>query len=91
MRTYKVLSVRYRSTFLSFLVAIGMGLPALPVLSQSVVPHTLELKDSEIEQTGLKLLREAFQLAQFDQVTLALARAELAVQLLPESSDAWAL
>ncbi|NJN23275.1 MAG: cytochrome c biogenesis factor, partial [Acaryochloridaceae cyanobacterium RL_2_7] len=60
--------MRYRSTFLSVLLALGLGLPVLPVLAQGVVPHTLELKDNELEQTGVKLLREAYQLAQFDQV-----------------------
>ena len=91
MRTYKVFSVRYRSTFLSLLVIFGVSLPTVPVRAQSMVPHTLELKNNELEQTGIKLLQEAFQLAQFDQGPLALSRAKLAVQLLPDSAEAWAL
>jgi tetratricopeptide (TPR) repeat protein len=83
--------VRHRSKFLVLLVVLGLGLTTSPVLSQSGVTHTVTLEQEQLEKAGIQLLREAFELAQYQQLPPALARAELAVQLLPDSSDAWAL
>lgn len=83
--------MRYRSTVSLCLLVLGLGLPLTPAMGQSVLPHTVELREEDLQQTGVRLLREAFQLSQFNQVPLALARAELAVQLIPEEADAWSL
>ncbi len=83
--------MRYRSTIFACLVLLGIGVPLLPARGQGVIPHTVELQPTELENTGIRLLREAFQLSQFDQTPLALERAKVAVQLIPDSPDAWAL
>jgi tetratricopeptide (TPR) repeat protein len=44
-----------------------------------------------MEQQGLGLLQEAAQLAQFEQIQLAVSRARLATQLAPKSAEAWAV
>ncbi|HEY9828624.1 MAG TPA: tetratricopeptide repeat protein [Stenomitos sp.] len=60
-------------------------------MSQVVIPHTVAPEAKQLQQTGISLLREAVQLAQFQQYAPALARAQLAIQLLPTSGEAWAL
>ncbi len=81
----------YRSTVISLLVLLGLGGIVPPVMSQALVPRTIELDSAQIEQRGLLLLKEAFQLAQFQQLDAALARAKLATQLVPGVSQSWAL
>jgi tetratricopeptide (TPR) repeat protein len=46
---------------------------------------------NRLEQQGLGLLQEAAQLAQFEQIPLALARVRLATQMAPKSAEAWAV
>ena len=56
-----------------------------------MVPHTVTLDFQALEGKGLELVREAFQLIQFQQFPLALQRAELATQLMPGDFRPWAL
>jgi len=82
--------VSHRFAFTSLLVILGLGSTVLPALSQ-VVPHVLQLDSTQLEKTGAALAQEAAQLAQFQQLELALARAQLATQLAPQTYQAWAI
>lgn len=59
--------------------------------AQALVPHTVTLDFETLENQGLELVREAFQLSQFQQFDPALQRAELATQLMPGDFRPWAL
>jgi tetratricopeptide (TPR) repeat protein len=83
--------VLHRSTLVSLCVLCGVFGVAPVTLSQSFTPHTVAPDAKELQKTGFALLREAVQLAQFQQYEPALARTKLATQLLPTSPEAWAL
>lgn len=59
--------------------------------AQALIPHTLQLDAAKLEKQGLTLAQEAAQLAQFQQVELALPRARLAAQLAPNNDKVWLL
>lgn len=81
----------HRLTLVAFLAVIGL-LGSIPVsIAQALVPHTVLPSNTQLEQTGIALLREAVQLTQFQQYEPALARARLAVQLVPNIEESWAL
>lgn len=81
----------HRSTLVPFFALVSL-LGALPVsMAQALVPHTVLPSQAELDQTGKALLREAVQLTQFQQYEPALARAKLAVQLVPNIEESWAL
>jgi tetratricopeptide (TPR) repeat protein len=83
-----------RFSLISFAVALSLGAiqsMTLPVRGQALVPHVLRLDGEQLEQQGLILVQEAAQLAQFQQYELALVRAQLASQLVPDNPQAWAL
>ncbi len=61
-----------------------------PAFAQ-LVPHAPQVDLNKLEQQGLGLLQEAAQLAQFEQIPLAVSRARLATQLAPKSAEAWAI
>jgi tetratricopeptide (TPR) repeat protein len=61
------------------------------VLSQALVPRTVELDNTKLEQAGLAVAQDALQLIQFQQLNEALARAKLATQLAPRAYETWAL
>jgi tetratricopeptide (TPR) repeat protein len=83
--------VLHRSTLLSLCLLCGVVSVAPLAQSQVLVPHTVAPDAKQLQQTGVALLREALQLAQFQQYEPALARAKLATQLLPNTEEAWAL
>jgi tetratricopeptide (TPR) repeat protein len=83
--------VLHRSTLVSLCVLCGLFGVAPVALSQASIPHTVAPDAKELQKTGIALLREAVQLAQFQQYEPALARTKLATQLLPSSAEAWAL
>ena len=60
-------------------------------MGQALLPRTLQLDGTQLEQQGLFLAEEAAQLARFQQFELALARAELAAQLAPNAPQAWGI
>lgn len=64
---------------------------AWPARAQALLPHTLRLDPTRLEQQGISLVQDASQLAQFQQYDLALQRAKLATQLAPKSAEVWAL
>ncbi|MGP1382525.1 MAG: tetratricopeptide repeat protein [Thainema sp.] len=84
-------SVRRTLPLASFLMLLGLWAPAQPVSAQVLVPYTPELDFELLEEQGLILAQEATQLAQFQQYDLALARAQLASQLVPQNADVWGL
>lgn len=78
-----------RSWLLSLLTLAGLWSISLPVAGQALLPHTVQPDFEQLEQQGQALAREAAQLTRFQRFDLALPRAELAVQLAPESFQAW--
>ena len=76
---------------LSLCVLCGVVGVAPQARSQVLVPHTVAPDAKQLQQTGVALLREALQLAQFQQYEPALSRAKLATQLLPNAQESWAL
>lgn len=81
----------HRLTLLSLCMLCGVVGVAPLAQGQVLVPHTVAPDARQLQQTGLALLREALQLAQFQQFEPALARAKLATQLVPKTEEAWAL
>ncbi len=73
------------------LLLIGSLSQARPVLAQALLPYTLPLDQERLQADGESLARDAAQLAQFQQFDEALARAQLAAQLLPSNPDVLAL
>ncbi|WAL62512.1 tetratricopeptide repeat protein [Thermocoleostomius sinensis] len=80
-----------RTSFLFLLIATSLWSLTQPVNAQALVPYLPQLDAEQLEQQGLSLAQEAAQLAQFQQYGLALTRAQLASQLLPDNADVWAL
>lgn len=62
---------------------------ALPVGAQALLPYSLQLDSQELEQQGIALFQDALQLVQIGQYQLALPRAQLAVQLAPNTYETW--
>lgn len=85
------MTVPNRIPLISLLVFCGLWGVSGPVLGQALVPHTLQLDSTQLEQQGLSLAQEAAQLAQFQQYELALPRARLATELAPKSYQSWFL
>lgn len=79
-----------RITF-SLLLLLGAWSQAKPATAQALLPYTLPLDQERLQANGESLARDAAQLAQFQQYDEALARAQLAVQLLPGDADILAL
>ncbi|MEL6490690.1 MAG: tetratricopeptide repeat protein [Cyanobacteria bacterium J06634_6] len=75
-----------RITF-SLLLLIGAWSQAKPATAQALLPYTLPLDQERLQADGESLARDAAQLAQFQQFDEALARAQLAAQLLPGNAD----
>lgn len=55
--------------------------------AQALLPYTLPLDQAQLQADGESLASDAAQLAQFQQFDEALARAQLAAQLLPGNAD----
>lgn len=79
-----------RITF-SLLLLLGAWSQAKPAAAQALLPYTLPLDQERLQADGESLARDAAQLAQFQQYDEALARAQLAAQLLPGNADVLAL
>lgn len=59
--------------------------------AQALLPYTLPLDQEQLQADGESLASDAAQLAQFQQFDEALARAQLAAQLLPSNADVLSL
>jgi tetratricopeptide (TPR) repeat protein len=80
-----------RITF-SLLLLFGIGFSqSQPASAQALLPYTLPLDPARLQADGESLAQDAAQLAQFQQYDEALARAQLAAQLLPGDADVLAL
>lgn len=74
------------------LAALGIwGSAIAPARSQVLLPYTPQTDPVRLEEQGLMLADEAAQLAQLQQFELALPRAQVAVQLAPDSALVWRL
>ncbi|MBD2773457.1 tetratricopeptide repeat protein [Iningainema tapete] len=80
-----------RIGLISILVICGLLSTPRDVYAQALIPHTLQLDVTKLEQQGLSLAQEAAQLAQFQQYEIALPRARLASQLAPKNDKVWLL
>lgn len=72
---------------LSLLLLLGAWSGAQSANAQALLPYTLPLDEAQLQADGESLARDAAQLAQFQQFDEALARAQLAAQLLPGDAD----
>jgi tetratricopeptide (TPR) repeat protein len=70
------------------MVAAALGGPAM---AQVHAVHAPLLDGKQLDQEGAILLQEALQLAQIQQTGLAVSRAKLATQLIPQNSAAWSI
>lgn len=68
------------------LLAIAWSQPKSAV-AQALLPYTLPLDEARLKEDGLRLAQDAALQAQFQQYDEALARAQLAAQLLPGDPD----
>ena len=75
----------------SLLLLLGAWSQAKPATAQALLPYTLPLDRARLQADGESLAQDAAQLAQFQQYEEALARAQLAAQLLPENADVLSL
>lgn len=76
-----------RQASLSLMLLLGAWSQAKPAMSQALLPYTLPLDEEQLQADGESLARDAAQLAQFQQFDEALARVQLAAQLLPNDAD----
>ncbi|MBE9036318.1 tetratricopeptide repeat protein [aff. Roholtiella sp. LEGE 12411] len=84
-------SVPKHVRLISLLVVCSLWSVPRSAHAQALIPHTLQLDAAKLEKQGLSLAQEAAQLAQFQQVELALPRARLATQLAPKNDKVWLL
>lgn len=75
--------MRHSFYIAAMIVALNCGV--IPAYAQALVPHSVKLNFGNLEEQGLSLARDAAQLAQFEQIDLALPRARLAVQIAPQA------
>lgn len=68
---------------------LHLGLPLQLAHAQALLPYIPKLDVNDLEQKGRALAQDALQLAQFQQFELALSRAKLATQLVPENAQVW--
>ncbi len=80
-----------KRTTLSLLLLLSAWSGAKPANAQALLPYTLPLDQERLQADGESLARDAAQLAQFQQFDEALARAQLAAQLLPGNADVLSL
>ena len=76
-----------KRTTVSLLLLLGAWSQAQPASAQALLPYTLPLDQERLQADGESLATDAAQLAQFRQYDEALARAQLAAQLLPGNPD----
>lgn len=80
-----------RNSLLSALAAIGVWGITTPAMGQALLPYVLPLDYERLEGQGRIIAQDAAQLAQLQQIDLALAQAQLASQLAPGDAAVWGL
>ena len=81
----------HRRNLLPLLVLLSLGSLAQPAVSQVAATRTLSLEPEQLQNKGLALVKEAQYFTRFQQFEVALAKAKLATQLVPDSAQAWAI
>ncbi len=90
LRGFKAKTVPKKSNWLIALIACaGIWSYATPVKSQALLPYTPKLDSEKLEQQGFALLQDAIQLLRFGEPELAISRAKLATQLIPDLYQPW--
>lgn len=69
------------------MLLLAASIQAKPASAQALLPYTLPLDEARLEADGQSLARDAALQAQFQQYDEALARAQLAAQLLPSDPN----
>jgi tetratricopeptide (TPR) repeat protein len=80
-----------RTSLIAAIATVGLWGVAPHVYAQALLPYVLPLDYERLEEQGLFLAQDATRLAQRGQFDLAIAQAELAVQLIPGNANAWGL
>lgn len=80
-----------RSSLVLVPLLLSLGAGVEPARSQALLPHVPQLDAESLREEGLVLAQESAQLAQFGEYGLALVRAQLASQLIPDDPQVWAL
>jgi tetratricopeptide (TPR) repeat protein len=73
------------------IMALLTALSTAPAMAQVHAVHVPLIDGKQLDQEGAILLQEALQLAQIQQTSLAVTRAKLATQLIPENPAAWSI
>lgn len=76
-----------KRTTVSLLLLLGTWTQAKPASAQALLPYTLPIDEALLQENGKQLAADASSLFQFQQYDEALARAQLAAQLLPDDAD----
>jgi tetratricopeptide (TPR) repeat protein len=79
-----------RIALLGTILLLNSGIVRQPAIAQ-FLPRLPDFDSNSLEKEGRDLLGESLQLAQLQQVDLAITRAKLATQLIPQNADAWAV
>ena len=79
-----------RIALLGTILLLNSGIAKQPAIAQ-FLPRLPYLDGNSLEKEGRDLLGESLQLAQLQQVDLAITRAKFATQLIPQNSDAWSI
>ena len=69
------------------MLLLAVGTQAKPAAAQALLPYTLPLDEARLQEDGESLARDAALQARFQQYDEALARAQLAAQLLPSDPN----
>jgi tetratricopeptide (TPR) repeat protein len=79
-----------RIALLGTILLLNSGIVRQPAIAQ-FLPRLPDFDSNSLEKEGRDLLGESLQLAQLQQVDLAITRAKLATQLIPQNPDAWSV
>lgn len=79
-----------RIALLGTILLLNSGIVRQPAIAQ-FLPRLPDFDSNSLEKEGRDLLGESLQLAQLQQVDLAITRAKLATQLIPQNADAWSV
>ena len=77
-----------RIALLGTILLLNSGIAKQPAIAQ-FLPRLPYLDGNSLEKEGRDLLGESLQLAQLQQLDLAITRAKFATQLIPQNSEAW--
>ena len=79
-----------RIALLGTILLLNSGIVRQPAIAQ-FLPRLPDFDSNSLEKEGRDLLGESLQLADLQQLDLAITRAKLATQLIPQNPDAWSV